>query len=138
MSALKGIKDNFCMLKGVQGVVKTIEETAASGTDIFRADGPESNTLYVAKGHAKVQFTNIPRTPSGDYNFKIVFQETGGFIGTFAGNFILSYNGPDEELDDIGIKLDNPDFDITDGYTVIHLYVWYDGINYCGKIDGYA
>ena len=138
MGDIKGRQANFCYRNGVQGVVKTIEETAASGTDIFRADEPENNTLYVAKGHAKVQFTNIPRTPSGDYNFKIVFQETGGFIGTFAGNFILSYNGPDEEYEDIGIKLDNPDFDITDGYTVIHLHVWYDGINYCGKIDGYV
>lgn len=138
MSNLLGLKHNKCVLNGAQGVVGTVAETASSGTAIFRVDNPQNNTLYVAKGHAKVQFANIPRTPTSDYNFTIVFQETGGFIGTFAGNFILSYNGPDEEFDDIGIKLDNPDFDITDNYTVIHLHVWYDGINYCGKIDGYV
>lgn len=138
MSILNAFKNNFCKQSGVQGVVNTVLETASSGTDIFRVDNPQNNTLYVAKGHAKVSFTDIPRTPTSDYNFTIVFQETDGFIGTFSGNFLLSYNAPGEEYEDIGIKLDNPDFDITDNYTVIHLHVWYDGINYCGKIDGYV
>ena len=138
MADLLGRKENFCLLTGAQGVVKTVEETASTSGAIFRVDEPSNNTIYIAKEHSKVEFTSIPRTPSNDYNFTIVFQETGGFIGTFAGNFLLSYNAPDEEYEAIGIKLDNPSFDITDDYTVIHLHVWYDGINYCGKIDGYV
>lgn len=135
---LFGIKNNKCFQNGVQGVVNVVEETASSSGEIFQVDNPANNTLYVAKGHAKVSFCNIPANPEADYNFTITFQELDGFIGTFAGNFLLSYGGRDEEYNPVNPKLDNPDFDITDNYTVIHLHIWYDGINYCGKIDGYA
>lgn len=134
---LFGIKNNKCFMNGVQGVVNTVAETATVSGQIFKVEGPENNTLYVADGHSKVSFGLIPANPPADYNFKITFRNLNGFIGTFAGNFLLSYNADDEEYNPINPKLDNPDFDITDNYTVIHLHIWYDGINYCGKIDGY-
>ena len=138
MNSLAGRKENFCILSGIQGVVKTVEETASTSGEIFRVDAPTNNTLYVAKGHVKVLFSSIPTEPTNDYNFKIVFQNSSGFFGTFAGNFLLYHSAPNEPGGAVDLKLDNPDFDITDDYTVIHLHVWYDGINFCGKIDGYV
>ena len=137
MGILSAIKSNFCLAKGVQGVIETVIETATTSGEIFSVSKPENNTRYVAKGFSKVMFSEIPANPSGDYNFYITYQDTTGFIGTFAGNFLLSYGRSDEEYNPVNPKLNNPDFDITDNYTVIHLHIWYDGINYCGEIDGY-
>ena len=54
MSVLKGIKDNFCMLKGVQGVVKTsIYENTSGETVAFSVDNPQTNTLYVFKEYTR-------------------------------------------------------------------------------------
>lgn len=136
--SLYGVKKNKCILDGVQGIVKVDESTASQSGLVLHVNNPSNNTLYVAKGYSKVSFGNIPENPPIDYNFSITYNNPTGFSGTFAGNFLLSYGGPDDPYNPIGIKLDNPDFDLTDNYTTIHLHVWYDGINYCGKIDGYV
>lgn len=135
--ALFGIKNNKCFQHGVQGVVNVDDRTAESSGEVFTKDGPENNTLYVARGHSKISFTSIPATPDADYNFSITFQNLNGFYGTFEGNFNLFHSAPSEPGVVVDIKLDNPDFDLSNNYTVIHLHVWFDGINYCGKIDGY-
>lgn len=135
--ALFGIKNNKCFQHGVQGVVNVDDRTAGSSGEIYEVNAPENNTLFVARGHSKVEFTSIPATPEADYNFSITFQNVNGFIGTFEGNFLLFHSAPTEPGVRVNIKLDDPDFDITNNYTVIHLHVWFDGINYCGIINGY-
>lgn len=137
--ATYGVKDNKCFEKGLQGVIKQIIAGAPEGSSlIYGLNGPKNNHRYVVKNYSKVTFGEIPTNPDPDYNFQITCQNDNGFIGAFAGNFLFSYNALDETYAPIGLKLDNPDFDITDGYTVIHLHIWHDGIKYCCHIDGYS
>lgn len=140
MSVLKGIQDNFCMLKGVQGVVKKVVAEDTSGeTVVFVVDSPGNNFLYVFKGYSGGGFGLVPTEPTADYNFNVTLYKSNGFSGTLSA-FVKLFSTSSTSLtpEQITVKYDNPDFDITDGYTTIHLHYWYDGINYCCHIDGYV
>ena len=139
MGTLKGVKQNHCMLTGVQGVVKTILSDNTSGSSvIFAVDEPKNNTLYVFKEYVGGIFGTLAETPTADFNFKVTLLDSSGFTGTLA-NVVKLYNSPTTATSgtQITVKYDNPTFDITDNYTVLHLHFWYDGLNYCCKVDGY-
>ena len=139
MSALKGIKDNFCMLKGVQGVVKEITAEDTSGESVvFAVNNPGNSYLYVFKGYSGGAFSSVPETPTADFNFKVTMYRSTGFTGTIGALVRLSSAAQSAEPVWITVKYDNPNFDITDDYTTIHLHFWYDGINYCCHVDGYV
>lgn len=136
---ITGYKQNHCVLLGVQGVIETHEETNTDEGTIFLVNGPVNNTQYVYKNFASGLVALMPEEPTGDFNFKLTIQKTGGFTGTLAGQVGFYYSSATAvPAVEASIKWDNPDFDVTDGYTVLHMYIWYDGINYCGKIDGYV
>ena len=140
MANILGRKGNFCLLNGVQGVVETILSDNTSGSSVvFAADNPKNNTLYIFKEYSGGIFGTVPETPSADYNFKVTIKDSSGFSGTLA-NVVKLYSTPTTATSSIQItvKYDNPDFDITDNYTVLHLHFWYDGLNYCCKVDGYV
>ena len=139
MADLLGRKGNFCLLKGAQGVINTIVTEGESGTSqIFAIDGPKNNTLYVFKEISSGIYTSVPTAPTGDYNFKVTMYKSTGFTGTLDSLVSLASSAASEPPVFITVKYDNPDFDITDDYTTIHLHFWYDGINYCCHVDGYV
>lgn len=136
---LFGRKENFCILSGVQGVVKTITSENTSGsTVIFSIDNPGNNYLYVFKGYSGGAFGTVPEAPDADFNFKVTINNSNGFTGTIAA-FVRLYSTTTTEVpaEEITVKYNNPDFDVTE-YTTIHLHYWYDGLNYCCKVDGYV
>lgn len=140
MGNLSGRKNNFCLLSGVQGVVKTVLNDNTSGSSVvFAADNPTNNTLYVFKEYSGGIFGTVPATPSADYNFKVTIKNSVGFTGTLA-NVVKLYSTPTTATSStqITVQYDNPSFDITDDYTVLHLHFWYDGLNYCCHVDGYV
>lgn len=136
---LFGIKNNKCLLGGVQGVCKTVTRTGSGQGAFFGIDNPENNTLYVCKEFpAGGLFGLIPEDPTGDYNFKLTLQSSSGFLGQLAAllkfyHASISGSGPE-----ITIEWDNPSFNPMSSYTVIHVHIWHDGINFCGHIDGYV
>lgn len=139
MGDILGRQANFCYRNGVQGVVKKVLSDNTSGSSvIFAADNPENNTLYVFKEYSRGIFGTCPEEPSADYNFKVTIMDSFGFTGTLE-NVVKLYSTPTTATTSIQItvKYNNPNFDITDGYTVLHLHFWYDGLNYCCEVDGY-
>lgn len=134
-----GIKNNKCILPGVQGVCDTVVYENTSGSSvIFSINGPKNNTRYVFKEYSNGVFGLMPENPTGDYNFGITLKDSSGFLGILDAQVTFYYNATTStEHNQIYLKWDNPDFDPTDNYTVLHIHVWYDGINYCGHIDGY-
>ena len=139
MGSLAGRQTNFCLRNGVQGVVKQITTEDTSGETVyFSVNSPGNNYLYVFKGFSGGGFGTVPAEPTADYNFKVTLYKSTGFTGTLA-TFVrlFSTSMSDPSPVEISVKYDKPDFDLTDDYTTIHLHYWYDGINYCGKIDGY-
>ena len=140
MGDILGRQANFCYRNGVQGVVKKIVAEDTSGeTVVFFVDSPENNSLYLFKGYSGGGFGLVPTDPSADYNFKVTLYKSTGFSGTLSA-FVKLFSTSSTSLtpEQITVKYDDPDFDITDGYTTIHLHYWHDGINYCCHIDGYA
>ena len=137
--SLAGVKTNKCFSYGVQGVCNTITEENTTGQSaIFSINPTENNTLYVLKEYTRGLFGLLPENPTGDFNFKVTLQRASGFTVPLA-SLVMFYNvnTTTGSGDPITIKWDNPDFDVTNNYTVIHMYIWYDGINYCGRVDGY-
>ncbi len=137
--ALFGIKTNKCFQDGVQGVCNKFEYENTSGSSvIFSVNGPKNNALYIFKEYSAGAFGLMPLDPSPDFNFTITLQNTEGFTGVLNAQVSFYYSDLTTQLPQrILLKWDNPDFDPTDGYTVIHIHVWHDGINYCGRVDGY-
>lgn len=136
---ITGYKQNHCVLLGVQGVIETIAETNTESGTIFLVNGPQNNTQYVYTDFASGLVALMPEEPSSDFNFKLTIKKTGGFSGTLAGQVAFYYSSATAvPAVEASIKWDNPSFDVTDNYTVLHMHIWYDGLNYCGKIDGYV
>lgn len=136
---LNGIKKNKCFLAGVQGVCSLVEQENTTGQSaIFAINGPENNSLFVLKEFSSGVFGLLPEDPTPDYNFKITLQKTNGFLGTLNG--IIQYYTTDVNASGgtpLTIKWNDPAFDITANYTVLHFHIWHDGINWCGMVDGY-
>ena len=136
---LSGIKNNKCFLQGVQGVCKQIESTAPAGASYFYStDSAENNCRFLLKNYESVLVGSLPTEPDPDFNFNITIQHTGGFFGQLDAVFTFLDHPTTGQGAHLSIKWDNPDFDVSDGYTVIHVHIWHDGINWCGNIDGYA
>lgn len=139
MAQASGIKNNKCFATGVQGVCKQIESTAAEGASYFYStDSAENNSRFVLKNYQSVLVGSLPTEPDPDFNFNITIQNSNGFYGTLDAVFtFLDYptTGTGTHLK---IYWNNPDFDLTADYTVIHVHVWHDGINWCANIDGYV
>lgn len=133
-----GIKTNKCLQKGLQGICTTVEATASTSGDVYMKDGADNNSRFILKDYGSILIGMMPETPEPDYNFDITIQNTSGFYGTLAGVFVLSYASIESSGDNVTIKWDNPDFDVADNWSVIHVHFWFDGINYCGSIDGYV
>lgn len=137
---LAGIQKNKCFLYGVQGVCNKETATNTTGqTAIFSVNDTTNNTLYVMKEYLRGLFGNLPQDPTPDFNFRVTLNNEGGFTAALSAIIVcydvdLNAPNPPEPLD---IKWDNPNFDTTDGYTVIHIYIWHDGVNWCGHVDGY-
>lgn len=134
-----GIKKNKCFVTGLQGVCSSVVTENTSGmSQLFFVDGPENNTLYVFKELSGGAFGLLPTDPTPDFHFKITLQNSEGFIGTLA-TMVSFYTTSVHESGgtELTIKWDDPAFDPTAGYTVIHMHIWHDGINWCGQIDGY-
>lgn len=136
--SLFGIKSNKCMLNGVQGVCKQISATAPAGADyIYSHNGADNNSRFVLTNYTKAMVGMITTNPDIDYNFSITIKRPNGFLGTPDGLFIFKDGDIEGTSNTIKVYWDNPDFDPSDDYTVLHVYIWFDGINYCGHIDGY-
>lgn len=141
MSNLLGLKSNKCVMEGAQGVIRNVVSTNPEpGTSAaFQISGPKNNTQYVLKEFGSGLIALMPEEPTADFNFKLTVQRTSGFTGTLATFLYFTYTSASSTSPEyVTIKWDNPDFDVTDNYTVIHAHIWYDGINYCGHIDGYV
>ena len=136
--SLFGIKSNKCMLNGVQGVCKQITSTAPGGASyVYQRNGAENNSRFVLTAYSSILIGMIPTNPDIDYNFSVTFKDATGFLGTIDGLFTFKHGDYTGVSETVKIYWDNPNFDPTDDYTVIHLHIWFDGINYCGHIDGY-
>lgn len=139
MAQASGIKNNKCFATGVQGVCKQIESTAAPGASyIFAYNAPQNNSRFVLKEYTAVLFGQIPENPDPDYNFNITIQSADGFTGVLDAVFKFTNVSLDEQGDFLKIYWNNPDFDVSENYTVIHVHIWHDGINWCANIDGYV
>lgn len=139
MAQASGIKNNKCFATGVQGVCKQIESTAASPNMYgFSSDAVENNCRFVLKDYVSALIGSLPTEPTPDFNFDITMQNSSGFYGTIAGVFSFADHPTTGSGDFLSIKWNNPDFDVSDNWTVIHLHIWHDGINWCGNIDGYV
>lgn len=136
---LKGVLNSKCMPGGAQGIIKTITSTNTSGQSaIITMDGPGNNTLYVFHGYSRGGFGLMPETPSSDFNFSITMENSDGFTPTSINVLFKFYvNSMSESGDALTIKWDNEAFDPSDSFTVVHIHIWFDGINYCGRVDGY-
>lgn len=136
---LSGIKKNKCFLQGVQGVCKQVESTAAEGASYFYVtDNAENNSRFVLKNYESVLVGSLPTEPDPDFNFNITIQNSRGFYGSLNAVFTFLDYPTSGSGTHLAIKWNDPDFDVSNDYTVIHVHIWHDGINWCGNIDGYA
>lgn len=136
--ALFGIKTNKCFARGVQGVTEQLEYTASPGTDIFSYNAtPENNCRFVLEEYISILIGKIPTHPEPSYNFYITLKNSTGFYGELDAVFTLTDADITESGNQIKVYWDNPSFDLSADYTVVHVHIWHDGINYCGHIDGY-
>lgn len=134
-----GFKDNYCIALGLQGVEQQIVYTAEEGQSVaFAMNSPQNNVRYVITNYTSVLFGMLETPPEPYFNFQVTFKNINGFYGTIVGNFRMTDDDIAESGNTIKVYWDNPDFDITDNYTVLHIHIWHDGINYCGHIDGYV
>lgn len=137
---LAGIKGNKCFLRGVQGVCRKITATNTTGQSaIYSVNDTKNNTLYVLKEYVRGLFGNLPQNPEPDFNFHVTLNNAEGFTTALSAIIVcydVDINAPNSPTA-LTINWDNPTFDTTDGYTVLHLYIWHDGINWCGHVDGY-
>ena len=134
-----GVKINKCFEPGMQGVSSQLEYTAAQGTEIFSYNAaPKTNSRFVLKEYLSLIIGHIPTEPEPSYNFNITLQNSTGFYGTVDATFTLKDGDLNETSNTIKVYWDNPNFDVSDNYTIIHAHIWHDGIHYCGHIDGYV
>lgn len=136
-----GICENKCQVPGIQGICETIEHENESDKEIvyFHDSKPSNNCRIVLKNYYSAGFAYMQQNPSADYNFHITFYKESGLDYILAPDGLCGfYYGSGLETGDqmIDIKWDNPNFSFT-GLTVAHVDIWFDGINYCGHIDGY-
>lgn len=136
-----GFKDNKCAALGLQGVCTEYTYNNTSGSSvIFAFDEPENNSRYVFKEYGSGVIGECPTIPDPYFNFNITIQSSDGFSGSLSTFIKLAYTSTTstDTPEYVTVYYDNPDFDITDGYTVLHLKFWFDGINYCCHVDGYS
>lgn len=138
--SVSGIKENKCFAEGLQGVCsQLIAGAAPDASYIYSMDNPANNARYVIKEYVTAVFGLLPNSPTPDFNFNITMKRSDGFTGTLNGVFSFSNDSVNAQGGTfLTIKWDNPTFDVTDSYTVIHVHIWYDGINWCGHVDGYS
>lgn len=132
-----GICENKCQVPGIQGICETIEHENKASTEIVYFGEPRNNSRIILKNYYTALFKYMPQNPSADYNFHITFCKESGLDYIVNVNGLLSFcHGDGSGNENVTIKWDNPSFSFT-GLTVAHADIWYDGINYCGHIDGY-
>ena len=135
-----GIKQNKCLQQGLQGVCSQYLYENTSGSSVFFSfNNPEINARYVFKEYTGGVIGEMPTVPTPDFNFHITLKQSSGFNGTLNGLITYAYtNTSSTDPEHVKVYYDNPTFDPTDNYTVIHFHIWYDGVNYCGHVDGYV
>lgn len=137
-----GFNEDFTKhsIDGLQGVQSTVSATAATVTNAYyTGTQPANNSRYVIDNYMRFCGEYLPQSPTADYNFRITHRHRGlPSTAVLDGVYSFIYNGRnDSPAQPVTIYWDNPSFAPAD-YDVIHVHIWYDGINYCGHADGYT
>ena len=137
-----GFNEDFTKhsIDGLQGVQSTVLATAATVTNAYYTDTqPANNSRYVIDNYMRFCGEYLPQSPTADYNFHITHRHRGlPSTAVLDGVYSFIYNGRnDSPAQSVTVYWDDPSFAPAD-YDVIHVHVWYDGMNYCGHADGYT
>jgi hypothetical protein len=137
-----GFNEDFTKypIDGLQGVQSTVTATTETAQTIYYTGStPVNNRCYVVDNYMKFGGEYMPLEPTADYNFHITHRHRGlPATSTLDGVYSFIYNGKDDSpAQDVTIYWDNPSFAPAD-YDVVHVHIWFDGINYCGHVDGYT
>lgn len=105
-----------------------------NGDQTILSSGSPISKILIASSDTMINGTAVGVTTVSDYCATIVFRKDSSL--TDASDILTNFTTPTSQDTYPRIYLLNPDVDITD-YTVIHLLIFYDGLNLCCTVAGY-
>lgn len=117
------------------GIAKTETHSAATVQEMISIPTPQANTRLKILNFGKLILSDFPETLADNFNFEVVFYRRDGFItSAFMSNVIQMLYSDNTEVPVMWITPYN--FKLSN-CTAIHLYVFWDGINVCCRVEGY-
>lgn len=115
------------------GIEKTETYSATTAQEGISISTPQANTRLKILNFGKLILSDFPETLGDNFNFEVVFYRRDGFASFMSNVFQMLYSDNTEVpviwITPYNFKLSN--------CTVIHLYVFWDGINVCCRVEGY-